>query len=230
MRTPAIAAAGLAAAALLAGCGASDNSAAPSTRGADPVATAPANPAATRMDPVDCTTTPPPGQVVRTGYGLDYPAGEMHIGMTPLDGAPPVCVTFAKSGPVDPQVPPDAILFTFAGPGGEGGQIEFEAVALTGGILPHLGNGVIPWVGPLDHPIAARVGLSIDGRYYAGDQCTLLLTQVTQIGASGRFDCPTAALMPGNTFKPDDDVDYNVDDTVPPAPVAALGGWFTLRR
>lgn len=229
MRSPAIAAALLATAALLAACGSSADDSGPGELGPPP-ATAPANPPAPRLDPVACTATPAPGEVVRTGYGLDYPAGDMHIGLTPLDGAPPVCVKFAKSGPVDPQVPPDAILFTFAGPDGEGGQIEFEAVALTGGVLPHLGDGVFPRVGPLDHPIPARVGLSLDGRYYAGDQCTLLLTQVTQVGASGRFDCPSAAIMPGNTFAPDDDVDYDLDDTTPPPPVAALGGWFTLRR
>lgn len=224
MRTTLTVVAALAVAALLAGCDSPDRSA------RDSAPTAPANPPATRLDPIACAMTPPGGEVVRTGYGLDYPAGDMHIGMTPLDGAPPVCIRFAKSGPVDPQVPPDAILFTFAGPDGEGSQIEFEAVALTGGVLPHLGNGIIPRVGPLDHPIAARVGLSLDGRYYASDQCTLLFTQVTQDGANGRFDCPTAALMPGNAFAPDDDVDFDADDTVPPPPVAALGGWFALRR
>lgn len=232
MRRSAIISATLAtsAAVLLAGCGGSDDGVAGTDRGSSAVASAPANPPATRLDPSACAATPPSGPVVRTGYGLEYPAGDMHIAVAPYDGAPPVCIKFSKSGPVDPQVPPDTILFTFAGPDGEGSQIEFEAVALTGGVLPPLGNGYVPRVGPLDHPINARVGMSVNGRYYAADQCSLLLTQVTHTGASGRFDCPSAAIMPGNTFKPDDDVDYEVDDTVPPPPVATLGGWFTLTR
>ncbi|GAC57415.1 hypothetical protein GOHSU_19_00200 [Gordonia hirsuta DSM 44140 = NBRC 16056] len=219
-----------AAALLLTGCGESADTPPhaadrPATSAPIPVPPAPAVP----HDLAACAATPPTGPIVRTGYGLDYPKGSIHIAVTPFDGTPPLCVEFTKSGPADPQVPPDTLLFTFAGPHGEGAQIEFDSVALTGGLLPALGNGFIPRVGPLDHPLDARVGAAIGGTYYAAAGCSLLLTQVTATGAGGRFECPAAAPAP-NQFAPSDDVDYELDDTVPRPAGAALSGWFELRR
>lgn len=185
---------------------------------------------AQRHAAADCAKTPRSGRVVRTGYGLDYSSGAVHVAVAPYSGRDPVCVEFAKSGPSDPQVPPDTLLFTFAGPDGEGAQVEFESVALTGGVLPPLGNGYVPKVGPLDHPITARVGASVDGTYYVADRCSLLLTTVTANGAGGRFDCPAAGVQGANPFAPSDDVDYDADDTVAPPPAAKLSGWFELKR
>ncbi|GAA3969286.1 hypothetical protein [Gordonia caeni] len=178
----------------------------------------------------DCAKTPASGRVVRTGYGLNYSSGAVHVAVAPYSGEGAVCVEFAKTGPADPQVPPDTLLFTFAGPDGEGAQVEFDSVALTGGVLPPLGNGYVPKVGPLDHPITARVGAAVGGTYYVADQCSLLLTTVTANGAGGRFDCPAAAVQAANPFAPSDDVDYDADDTVAPPPTATLSGWFELSR
>ncbi|MCK0439757.1 hypothetical protein MUG78_09875 [Gordonia alkaliphila] len=177
-----------------------------------------------------CGQTPPAGRVVRSGYGLDYSSGSIHVAVTPYAGPGAACVEFAKSGADDPQVPPDTLLFTFAAPNGEGAQVEFDTVALTGGVLPPLGNGYVPKVGPLDYPINARVGASIGGTYYFADQCALLLRTVTAEGASGRFDCAAAATRAANPFAPSDDVDYNLDDTVPPPPTAVLSGWFSVKH
>lgn len=177
-----------------------------------------------------CGQTPPPGRVVRSGYGLDYSSGSIHVGVYPYAGPGAVCVEFAKSGPADPQVPPDTLLFTFAGPRGEGAQVEFDSVSLTGGVLPPLGNGYVPKVGPLDYPINARIGASIDGVYYSADQCSLLLRTVTAEVASGRFDCAAAAPRAANPFAPSDDVDYNRDDLALPAPTVSLSGWFTVKH
>lgn len=185
---------------------------------------------AQKHDLADCAKTPESGRVVRTGYGLNYHEGAVHVAVTPYSGEGASCTEFAKTGPADPQVPPDALLFTFAGPDGEGAQVEFESVALTGGVLPPLGNGYVPKVGPLNHPITARVGAAVGGTYYFADQCSLLLTTVTSRGTSGRFDCPAAAVRSANPFAPSDDVDYDADDTVGPPPTATLSGWFEVKQ
>lgn len=220
------AALGLAAVALLTGCSTSTG---PLTGPSDTGRSAP--PAATpgiRHDAGACAKTPEFTHVVRTGYGLDYRSGSAHVAVNRYDGAPTTCVEFAKSGPPDPQVPPDTLLFTFTGSDGEGLQIEFPTVALTGGVLPPLGDGYFPRVGPLTTPINARVGAAVNGAYYLAEQCSLLLTRVDSRGATGRFDCPAAGTPALNPFAPSDDVDYAADDTVPPPPIATLGGWFEL--
>ncbi len=195
----------------------------------EPPTTVPASaPPATRHQAAACHTPPPSGRVTRSGYGLEYRSGSIHAAVRP-DGGEQVCVEFARSGPADPQVPPDTLLFTFAGPKGEGAQVEFETVALTGGRLPPLDNGYVPRVGPLDHPIPARVGISVDGAYYHSGECSLLLTTVTAQGAAGRFDCPRATVRAANPFLPSDDVDYEADDLVEPPPTATLSGWFAVR-
>ncbi|MFT3659844.1 MAG: hypothetical protein QM809_00170 [Gordonia sp. (in: high G+C Gram-positive bacteria)] len=220
----------LSTAALTAGCSTTPDDPAhgPGGRAAPGHATIPRTlPSATRHAERDCASTPPSGTVVRTGYGLNYTRGSIHAGVRP-DAGRPVCVRFAKSGPADPQVPVDMLLFTFAGPDGEGAQVEFRTTALTGGVLPPLGDGYYPTVGPLNHPVDAAVGISVDGVYYHSDRCALRLTTVTALGAAGRFDCPRAIVREANPFAPSDDTDPDTDDLAVGEPVATLSGWFSV--
>lgn len=219
-----------AATAVLAGCSASSQGR--STRPVEQVKHDAAAPGAhqplQRRDLAACATMPPYGPISRNGRDLSFSSGSMHVQVSP-DGAPPVCGELAKSGPADPQVPPDTMLFTFAGTGGDGAQLEFYAVDLTGGVLPPLGDGYVPRVGPLNHPINARVGAAVDGKYYRAEQCALTLTEVHSETIRGRFDCPRATLS-ADPFAPAEDVDHNVDDSIPPPATASLSGWFALKH
>lgn len=174
----------------------------------------------------DCSATPAAGRIVRSGYGLNYSRGTMTVSVKRPGSQR--CVAFAKSGRTDPAVPPDTLLFTFTGDRGEGGQLEFLAVDLAGGILPWLAGASAREPGA---PITATVGVSLDGTYFTSATCTLRLATVTETRAAGRFDCPDALAARANPFDPDDDVSYD-DPTVPAAPPesAALSGLFTVEK
>ncbi|GAA4680103.1 hypothetical protein [Gordonia humi] len=179
---------------------------------------------APRLDPARCDAPTPVGDVDRSAYGLRYTRGTMRIRVEPTD-AEARCVEFAKSGNPSVEVPPDTLLFTFAGTDGEGGQFEFLASALTGGRVP--GSPPAP---KLTAPIPARVGVSVDGLYYSATACSLTLTRVGAAAAAGRFDCPEAVADDANPFAPSDDVPYDEapTPTAPPA-TARLSGRFEVQ-
>jgi len=175
----------------------------------------------------ECARTPERGKIVRTGYGLSYESGTMTVEVKAADGSAR-CLQFSKSGPADPQVPPDTLLFTFAADGGQGAQLEFLSVDLSGGVLPPIGDGVLHRVRPLDSPINALVGVAVDGKYFRATNCALTLSTVNEEGASGRFSCPQAFSQTANPFAPDDDVDHDAPDAEPTAQTVTLSGWFDV--
>ncbi|MFM9379165.1 hypothetical protein [Gordonia sp. VNK21] len=175
----------------------------------------------------ECDRTPDRGTIERTGYGLRYTTGSLTVSLRPADGAAS-CLRFTKSGPADPQVPPDSLLFTFSGGPGQGAQLEFLAVDLSPAILPPLGDGQVRRYRQVSAPIPAQVGVAVHGNYFHTDHCTLALAAVSKARAAGRFDCPQAYASPANPFDPSDDVDYEGQDTPHPA-TAALSGWFEIR-
>lgn len=204
-------------------CGTDDESLANSSTSA--AAPAPAQPTTEILSAADCQKTPQPGPVVRSGYGLDYPSGDMQISVAPVDG-PTRCVQFTKSGRADPVVPPDALLFTFAGSRGEGAQVEFLAVDLAGGILPWPVGASARTPGS---PITATVGVSLGGVYYTSPTCTLALPTVTENKAAGKFTCPEAIAQTANPMDPTDDVEH--DDSPHPAgppKTAVVSGVFEV--
>lgn len=184
-----------------------------------------------------CTAVPTAGGIVRSGYGLNYSRGDITISVAPGDG-PARCLQFAKSGPTDPNVPPDTLLFTFAGDRGEGAQLEFLAVDLAGAILPWPRGATARIPGS---PITSTIGVSIDGVYYTSPTCTLKLQTVTDKKAAGRFDCPQAIAETANPLNPNDDVTYDepsvpadpappTEPVVEPTRTAALSGLFEVGR
>ncbi|EGD54755.1 hypothetical protein SCNU_12732 [Gordonia neofelifaecis NRRL B-59395] len=207
----------------VAACGAPDSGIAPS------LAPHPSSVEAStaRIDAAACEATPPSGRIVRSGYGLSYSTGTMTIAVKP-DGGAPTCVEFAKSGRADPAVPPDTLLFTFAGDRGEGAQLEFLAVDLAGGTLPWPAGAVAR---PPGAPITTTVGVSLDGVYFASPSCTLALTTVTDQRAAGRFSCPSAVAQTEDPLNPDDDIAHDDPATAATPPkTAALSGLFVVGR
>ncbi|MBM7367301.1 hypothetical protein [Gordonia hydrophobica] len=185
-------------------------------------------PASTKvLGAAECTVVPPAGKIARSGYALRYGTGDMTVSVTPADGTAQ-CVRFAKTGRPDPNVPPDTLLFTFAGDRGEGGQLEFLAVDLAGGVLPWPKDARAR--NP-DAPITSTVGVSIDGVYYTSSTCTLKLQRVTEWEASGRFDCPQAFAQSANPLDPNDDITYD-ETPVPAQPpkTAKLSGLFQVTK
>lgn len=220
------------AALLVSACGDDGTTAAP-----DSTDSTPAKTSTKVVNAAACTTTPTAGEIVRSGYGLNYSSGDMTISVAPVDG-PARCLQFAKSGLTDPNVPPDTLLFTFAGDRGEGAQLEFLAVDLAGAILPWPRGATARVPGS---PITSTIGVSIDGVYYTSPTCTLKLQTVTAEKASGRFDCPQAIAQTANPLDPNDDITYDDESTVPTAPVqpptptdqtktAALSGLFEVEK
>ena len=179
------------------------------------------------LKPAECTTTPTAGKIVRSGYGLNYSSGEMKIAVSPVDG-PARCLEFEKSGRADPNVPPDTLLFTFAGDRGEGAQLEFLAVDLAGAVLPWPRGATARTPGS---PITSTIGVSIDGAYYTSSTCTLKLQTVTDTTASGRFSCPQAIAQTANPLDPNDDITYD-ESPAPAAPpkTAVLSGLFEVEN
>lgn len=175
----------------------------------------------------ECTTVPKSGEIARSGYDLHYTEGEMKVSVAP-SGEAARCVQFAKSGPQDPNVPPDTLLFTFAGNRGEGAQLEFLAVDLAGGVLPWPRGATARTPGT---PITATVGVSIGGVYYTSSTCSLKLQAVGKGTASGRFDCPKAYAQTANPLDPNDDVSYDETSAPPQSPkTATLSGLFEVER
>ncbi|GAB11290.1 hypothetical protein GOARA_067_00320 [Gordonia araii NBRC 100433] len=128
------------------------------------------------------------------------------------------CVSLTRWGPASPEVPPDGLLFTFRGTGTEGGQISFPAVALTGGVLPPIGQEK-PRVGPLVETIPADIGVSLGGKYYLATGCPLKIVAMSPTRAAGHFACPSAIPMRENPLAPND-ANRNPDDEAedPPPP------------
>lgn len=186
----------------------------------------PARPSqAPRLPLDDCDASTRTGKVDRSAYDLWYAHGVMQVKVEPSNGGDQ-CVEFTKWGNAAVEVPPDSLLFTFAGGVGEGGQFEFLASALTGGRVP--GS---PPAGDLTKPISAKAGVSVDDVYYAASACSLTLTEVTAFQATGRFDCPDAIATSANPFSPSDDVPYDEEPTAPSSPrTAHLSGRFDVRR
>lgn len=211
-----------------------------------------------RVDPAVCARKPPDGRIDRSAHGLAFRNGSVYVGVTPTPGATPPgpaapsstapaaasCYEFAKSGNPAPGVPPDAMLFTFDGARGDGAQIEFLVVDLTGGVLPPIGP-VRPTVGPLNQPINARVGVSLDGIYRQSTTCRLQITAMSPTLAAGSFDCPAAMTSDADPLNPSDDVPDDegtaAEGSVSAEPstpggdagssgnAAALSGWYELR-
>ncbi|MGB3697394.1 MAG: hypothetical protein WBA05_08175 [Gordonia sp. (in: high G+C Gram-positive bacteria)] len=207
---------------------------------AAPVSSAPPPPpqAVTRtLAAADCAATAPSGRIVRSGYDLRYSAGSMRVAVATA-GRPARCVEFSKSGRADPNVPPDTLLFTFAGGRGEGAQLEFLAVDLAGGVLPWPVGASARTPGS---PITATVGVSVGGAFYRSDSCTLTLTMANETKAAGRFECPAALTQAENPMDPNDDVSYDEPSApaapgapIPPAAAApataTLSGLFTISK
>ncbi|WOC11492.1 hypothetical protein [Gordonia sp. MP11Mi] len=186
----------------------------------------PAQPSeAPRLALDDCDAATRTGRIDRSAYGLRYAHGVMQVKIEPSRGNDQ-CVEFTKWGNAAVEVPPDTLLFTFSGGGGEGAQFEFLASALTGGRIP--GS---PPARRLTDPISAKVGVSVDGAYYAASTCSLALTQVTEKHAAGRFECPEAIAQDANPFSPSDDVPYDEEPAPPSSPrTATLSGRFEVGR
>ncbi|GAA1481550.1 hypothetical protein GCM10009624_19900 [Gordonia sinesedis] len=202
-------------------------------------------------DPAICARTPPSGRIERSGRDLSFENGKLYVAVTPASSGPPApptpaaptsgpgigtatgttCYEFTKWGNPSPDVPPDALLFTFAGARGDGAQIEFLVVDLTGGVLPPIGP-VRPTVGPLNQPINAAVGVSAGGVYRHSTTCALRITAMSPQRAAGSFDCPTATASDANPFDPSDDGngEDSATSTAPPPASARLSGWFDLPR
>ncbi|MCF8589893.1 hypothetical protein [Gordonia liuliyuniae] len=180
---------------------------------------------AQRLSLDDCDAATRTGTVDRRVHGLRYAHGVMQVRVEPSRGDDQ-CIEFLKWGNAAVGVPPDTLLFTFSGGGGEGGQFEFLSSALTGGRIP--GS---PPAGKLTDPISAKVGVSVDGAYYAASTCSLTLTQVTEQRATGRFDCPEAIEQSANPFSPSDDVPYDDEPAPTSSPrTADLSGRFDVVR
>ncbi|NLG46202.1 hypothetical protein [Gordonia sp. (in: high G+C Gram-positive bacteria)] len=226
--TVASAAAGAALLLALTACGGGGSSSTSSTSASVPApAPAPTQATTEQIAAADCQKTPQSGPVVRSGYGLNYSSGEMNIAVTPVDGATR-CVQFTKSGRTDPVVPPDALLFTFAGDRGEGAQVEFLAVDLAGGILPWPVGASARTPGS---PITATVGVSLDGVYYTSSTCTLELPTVTENKAAGKFTCPEAIAQSANPLDPTDDVGHEDSQNPAGAPkTAVVSGLFEVAK
>lgn len=174
-----------------------------------------------------CASPAPTGKIVRSGYGLAYSSGTMSIVVTPA-GSPERCVRFRKSGPRDPNVPPDTMLFTFAGDRGEGSQLEFLAVDLAGGVLPWPVGARARNPGA---PLTSTIGISLGGQYFSSNTCALTLTSANATMTAGRFICPAALAQTANPLDPNDDVPY--DDPQVPAPppqAATMAGWFSVTK
>ncbi|WP_132993240.1 hypothetical protein [Gordonia zhaorongruii] len=185
---------------------------------------------AERLALADCAKPAPSGTRDRSGYGLAYSTGAMQVAVEP-EGGREQCVEFPRWGKPDVQVPPDTLLFTFSGGNGEGGQFEFAASALTGARVPPVRGRPRPKERSLDKPIAATVGVAIDGIYYTSRSCALTLTTIDEESAAGRFDCPDAIEQTANPFDPSDDVPHDVP-AEPDHPVrsATLSGRFDVQR
>ena len=175
----------------------------------------------------DCQQNSPSGRISRVGYDWRFRAGKAHVAVNPYTNEASTCTVFDRSGPPDPQVPPDTLLFSFAGTGGEGVQIEFSSVDFSGGTAPVNGKKVDP--APLTGPIPARVGVSRDGEYLRADDCSLSITKASSHGVAGTFTCPAAAPQKANPFDPTDDVDYDADDELQEQATASLSGWFEVK-
>ncbi|MGW0038801.1 hypothetical protein [Gordonia sp. NPDC003376] len=231
--------------ALLTACAGSD--------GPSPVSSAASSTqaASVRLDPKRCAQTPQASRIDRSATGLRFTHGRMLIAIAPATGTAATsetsCYEFGKSGNPTPEVPPDTLLFTFAGPGTDGAQVEFLVGDLTGGVLPPIGD-VRPTVGPLTGVITAQVGVSVGGVYRTSSTCRLSLTAVTGERMAGHVDCPTAVTAQANPFAPGEEITDDEDasgvpdalptstpptSAVPQAPTMSeqpthLSGWFDL--
>ncbi|WLP91796.1 hypothetical protein [Gordonia sp. NB41Y] len=208
---------------LLTGCAGSD-AASPASSEASPTSPAVSVP----LDAKRCAQDPPAGRVDRSGTGLRFTHGHMLIAIAPATGpegaSETSCYEFDKSGNPAPEVPPDTLLFTFAGPGTDGAQLEFLVGELTGGVLPPIG-AVRPTVGPLTGVITAQVGVSVGGVYRTSSTCRLALTTVTGERMAGHLDCPTAVTTRANPFAPSEDItDDEATASAPDAPAAPAPG------
>lgn len=194
---------------------------------ADSRARQPADTSTKSLPAANCASPAPVGKILRSGYGLTYSRGTMNISVTPA-GSPERCVQFRKSGPRDPNVPPDTMLFTFAGDRGEGSQLEFLAVDLAGGVLPWPVGARARNPGA---PITSTIGISLGGEYFTSNTCALTLTSANAAMTAGRFTCPAALAQTANPLDPNDDVPY--DDPQVPAPqpqATTIAGWFSVTK
>lgn len=195
---------------------------------------------APRLAVAECQAPPPAGRIERAAADLSFSRGELRMLVT-KPGAEPECVLFTKSGNARPDVPPESLLFTFAGPDGQGAQLEFLVVDLTGGILPIV-HGDRPPIPGLANGIPAQAGISLDGNYFHSDDCRLQITAMSPIDAAGAFTCDTAVQWPVNPLSPADEVALEdetagpsaesttaADDAPDPAPpTVSLSGWYFL--
>ncbi|MGB3304433.1 MAG: hypothetical protein WBA98_17285 [Gordonia sp. (in: high G+C Gram-positive bacteria)] len=179
-----------------------------------------------KLPDTDCTAPAHTGRIARSGYGLRYGHGTMNVSIAPVGGKAQ-CVQFSKSGSTDPNVPGDAMLFTFTGNRGEGALLEFLAVDLAGGVLPWPPGASARVPGS---PITSTVGVSLDGTYFTSNVCTLTVTAANAAVAAGRFDCPNALAQTANPLDPSDDVSYDDPPAGPPPPAAKMSGTFLIKK
>ncbi|MFT4201269.1 hypothetical protein [Gordonia sp. (in: high G+C Gram-positive bacteria)] len=192
----------------------------------------------------------PQWQAPPATYDPQRPADVVTVDNPPASTKPvdEECVSLKKWGPASPEVPPDGMLFTFRGAGGDGGQISFPVVSLTGGVLPPLGPD-IPKVGPLVESFPADIGLSLGGKYYLASGCPLKIVAMSAMRGAGHFSCAGAVPMRENPLapndaarNPDEDKDEPPTPGAPgaPAPTPAptgqpapesthLSGWFEVK-
>ncbi|WP_245555646.1 hypothetical protein [Gordonia soli] len=221
------------------------------TEGPTPASSTSAAPTTSqRLNSDQCRETPPKGQIDRSGSELRFHKGSIRVALDrirPAADAPQAnqanrtsvdttdCLGFPRWGSPAPDVPPDTLLFVFKGPGTDGAQIEFNVGDLTGGVLPPVGP-VRPTVGPLDKPIGATIGASVDGAYYQASRCSLSISAMSKKKAAASFTCPATTRSDSNPLAPDDDVSHDdptesstaTGTSTGPTTKVVLSGWFSV--